>query len=101
MVWCRFCRLPACLAFEVDPYSLPFAMFVSLKMQVNFRLLHLMCEAEGGSVLHSRHLDGFKCSAMTYGLEPKVRICSRVHLVATVLFWSTKRETSVAEAFRA
>ncbi|CAM9175269.1 unnamed protein product [Ectocarpus sp. 13 AM-2016] len=30
-----------------------------------------MCEAEGGSVLHSQHLDGFKCSAMTYGLDPK------------------------------
>ncbi|CAM9178211.1 unnamed protein product [Ectocarpus sp. 4 AP-2014] len=30
-----------------------------------------MCEAEGGSVLHSQHLDGFKCSAMAYGLDPK------------------------------
>lgn len=42
-------------------------------VQVNFRLLHLMCEAEGGFVLHSHHLDGFKCSAMAYGLDPKVR----------------------------
>lgn len=41
-------------------------------LQVNFRLLHLMCEAEKGSVLHSQHLDGFKCSAMAYGLDPKV-----------------------------
>ncbi|CAN0151240.1 unnamed protein product [Ectocarpus sp. 12 AP-2014] len=31
-----------------------------------------MCEAEGGSVLHSQHLDGFKCSAMAYGLDPKL-----------------------------
>ncbi|CAM9586941.1 unnamed protein product, partial [Ectocarpus fasciculatus] len=51
-----------------DPHL---AVHGSFSCMVNFKLLHLMCEAEGGSVLHSQHLDGFKCSAMTYGLDPK------------------------------
>ncbi|CAM9892816.1 unnamed protein product [Scytosiphon promiscuus] len=51
-----------------DPHL---AVHGSFSCMVNFRLLHLMCEAEGGSVLHSQQLDGFKCSAMTYGLDPK------------------------------
>lgn len=41
-------------------------------VQVNFRLLHLMCAGEGGWVMHSPHMDGFKCSAMAYGLDSKV-----------------------------
>ncbi|CBJ34201.1 conserved unknown protein [Ectocarpus siliculosus] len=51
-----------------DPHL---AVHGSFSCMVNFKLLHLMCEAEGGSVLHSQHLDGFKCSAMGYGLDPK------------------------------
>ncbi|CAM9524809.1 unnamed protein product [Sphacelaria rigidula] len=51
-----------------DPHL---AVHGSFSCMVNFRLLHLMCEAEGGSVIHSQHLDGFKCSAMAFGLEPK------------------------------
>ena len=54
-------------------------------VQVNFRLLHLMCEAEGGFVLHSRHLDGFKCSAMAYGLDPKVRPFRFTYIIPYVL----------------
>eukprot|EP00752_Nemacystus_decipiens_P007851 g7013.t1 len=52
-----------------DPHL---AVHGSFSCMVNFRLLHLMCEAEGGTVVHSQHLDGFKCSAMAYGLDPKV-----------------------------
>eukprot|EP00903_Cladosiphon_okamuranus_P010916 g10311.t1 len=51
-----------------DPHL---AVHGSFSCMVNFRLLHLMCEVEGGTVLHSQHLDGFKCSAMAYGLDPK------------------------------
>jgi len=62
----------SCHVFYSRPAQPLFSTHARTHNQVNFRLLHLMCEAEGGFVLHSGHLDGFKCSAMAYGLEPKV-----------------------------
>ncbi|CAM9421187.1 unnamed protein product [Discosporangium mesarthrocarpum] len=49
-----------------DPHL---AMHGSFSCMVNFHALHLLCEADGGSVVHSQHLDGFKCSAMAFGLD--------------------------------